>query len=78
MCAHRARSPPSLHASTSLPVQVVNFAYLRSPAEAFPWAALQLRRMHHGLELWQVSRTARCIPLNDQAGAQTGRMAGHP
>lgn len=38
------------------PVQVVNFAYLRSPAEAFPWAALQLRRMHHSVELWQVSK----------------------
>ncbi|KAL4422907.1 hypothetical protein ABPG75_009104 [Micractinium tetrahymenae] len=34
-------------------IEVVNFAYLRSPAEAFPWAALQLRRMHHSVELWQ-------------------------
>lgn len=37
------------------PGQVVNFAYLHSPAEAFPWVALQLRRLHNSVELWQAS-----------------------
>lgn len=35
--------------------QVVNYAHLRDRAHAFPWATLQLSRLHYALELWQVS-----------------------
>lgn len=34
--------------------QVVNYAHLRDRAHAFPWATLQLSRLHYALELWQV------------------------
>lgn len=40
--------------SIPAPIQVVNYAHMRSHANAFPWATLQLGRLHHALELWQV------------------------
>ena len=54
-------------AAPRLPVQVVNFAYLRSPQEAFPWATLQMGRMHHTLELW---------PVGGVGGRADGRADG--
>lgn len=33
---------------------MVNYAHLRSREHAFPWATLQLGRLHYALELWQV------------------------
>lgn len=49
-CTHQR--PP--HTPPPLSEQVVNYAYLASPSTAFPWATLQLGRIHHTLELWQV------------------------
>jgi hypothetical protein len=45
-------------------MQVVNFAYLRDAQQTFPWATLMLDRIHHTIELWQVSGVCamRCIP----------------
>lgn len=34
---------------------MVNYAHLRSREHAFPWATLQLGRLHYALELWQVA-----------------------
>ncbi|PRW32980.1 retinoblastoma-associated -like [Chlorella sorokiniana] len=41
-------------------VEVVNYAHLRSREHAFPWATLQLGRLHYALELWQVGGSWGC------------------
>lgn len=52
--------------------QVVNYAHLRSREHAFPWATLQLGRLHYALELWQVGAQGLEFSMGGRQSHQLG------
>lgn len=88
-CTADSSSPPHLPPSCSIrhppALQVVNYAYMGRASQAFPWATLQLGRLHHCLELWQVGaaggrgaarQRASQADVGPPTGGRAARLAG--